>query len=80
MEVIETYLARGSANLTETDLAELQPLSRVTGSVVLSVLSCAVPQRYWECPWPFAEIVPPLCYPMLETWYDFRRTAGSICQ
>ena len=27
MEVIETYLAKGSVNLTETDLAELQGLS-----------------------------------------------------
>ncbi len=27
MEVIETYLAKGSTNLTEPDLAELQRLS-----------------------------------------------------
>lgn len=27
MEVIETYLAKGALNLTETDLAELQRLS-----------------------------------------------------
>ena len=27
MEVIETYLAKGSVNLTENDLAELQRLS-----------------------------------------------------
>ena len=39
MEGIETYLAKGSANLSETDLAELQRLSLLV-------------ERYEEEPYP----------------------------